>query len=108
MDLKSGSTSPILTDSARLGIHSALLPYAHNGSAFSPALLLTIPRKRPGLLDDVKSTLLDTMILSSPTHNRIIKDSNGETAQSDGLLAYQNWMVQLYMFVFIRINQIVS
>ncbi|KAL1558868.1 trehalose-phosphatase [Salvia divinorum] len=91
MDLNSGSTSPVLTDNTRLGIHSGLLPYSHSGSAFSP-LFLTIPRKRPGLLDDVKSSLLDTMISSSPTHNKILKESNNETAQSDADLAYRNWM----------------
>lgn len=103
MDLTSGSTSPVLTDNTRLGIHSALLPYTQNGSTFSPALL-TIPRKRPGLLDDVKSSLLDTMKSSSPTHNRIIKDSNNETAQSDGDLAYQNWMVLLFMLVLVTVQ----
>lgn len=92
MDLNSGSTSPVLTDNTRLGIHSGLLPYSHSGSAFSP-LFLTIPRKRPGLLDDVKSSLLDTMISSSPTHNKLLKESNNETAQSDADLAYRNWMV---------------
>lgn len=92
MDLKSGSTSPILADNTRLGIHSALLPYSHNGSAFSPTLFLTIPRKRPGILDDVRSSLLDAMKSSSPTHNKITKESNTETTQSDGDLAYRNWM----------------
>ncbi|KAG6415617.1 hypothetical protein SASPL_123030 [Salvia splendens] len=77
MDLNSGSTSPVLTDNTRLGIHSGLLPYSHSGSAFSP-LFLTIPRKRPGLLDDVKSSLLDTMISSSPTHNKLLKESNND------------------------------
>lgn len=104
MDLTSGSTSPVLTDNTRLGIHSALLPYTHTGSTFSPALLLTIPRKRPGLLDDVKSSLLDTMKSSSPTHNRIIKDSNNETAQTDGDLAYKNWMVLHFMLVLVTVQ----
>ncbi|KAH6804164.1 Haloacid dehalogenase-like hydrolase superfamily protein [Perilla frutescens var. frutescens] len=97
MDLKSGSTSPVLTDASsmnntRLGIHSALMPYSHNGPAFSPTLFLAIPRKRPGLLDDVRSSLLDAMKSSSPTHNKITKESNTETPQSDGDLAYRNWM----------------
>ncbi|KAI3458287.1 hypothetical protein Pfo_014950 [Paulownia fortunei] len=97
MDLKSNHTSPVLTDTSpmnntRLGIHSALLPYSHNGSAFSSTLFLTIPRRRPGILDDVRSSLFDAMKSSSPTHNKLTKESNTETTLSDGDLAYRNWM----------------
>ncbi|XP_057801810.1 probable trehalose-phosphate phosphatase G [Salvia miltiorrhiza] len=31
------------------------------------------------------------MISSSPTHNKLLKESNNETAQNDGDLAYRNW-----------------
>lgn len=97
MDLKSGSTFPVITNTSTmnnsiLGIHSALMPYSHNSPTFSPALFLTIPRKRPGLLDDVRSSLHDAMNSSSPTHNKITKESNTETPQIDGDLAYRNWM----------------
>ncbi|KAK6155854.1 hypothetical protein DH2020_010102 [Rehmannia glutinosa] len=96
MDLKSNHTSPVLADSSpmnntRLGIHSALLPYSHNGSAFSPTLFLTIPRRRPGILDDVRSSLFDAMKSSSPTHNKLTKESNTETTLNDVDLAYCNW-----------------
>ncbi|KAK6132178.1 hypothetical protein DH2020_034079 [Rehmannia glutinosa] len=96
MDLKSNHTSPVLADSSpmnntRLGIHSALLPYSHNGSAFSPTLFLTIPRRRAGILDDVRSSLFDAMKSSSPTHNKLTKESNTETTLNDVDLAYRNW-----------------
>ncbi|KAL2540077.1 Trehalose-phosphate phosphatase A [Abeliophyllum distichum] len=103
MDLKSNHASPILTDPApapipmnntRLGIHSGLLPYSPNGSAFSSTLFLTIPRRKPGILDDVRSSLLDAMILSSPTHNKLAKDSSTELIASDSDFTYRNWMLK--------------
>lgn len=98
MDLKSNHTSPVLTDSSamnntRLGIHSALLPYAHNASAFSPTLFLTIPRRRPSTLDDVRCSLFDAMKSSSPTHNILTKEFNTESTLSDTDITYRNWMV---------------
>ncbi|XP_073293015.1 trehalose-phosphate phosphatase A-like [Primulina huaijiensis] len=99
MDLKSKHTSPVLTDTApmnnsRLGIHSAMLPYPTNGPAFSSNLFLTIPRKKSGILDDVRSSLFDTMKSSSPTHNMLTKESSTETALSDSDLAYRDWLVK--------------
>ncbi|XP_022865961.1 trehalose-phosphate phosphatase A-like [Olea europaea var. sylvestris] len=99
MDLKPNHTSPILTDSAlmnnsRLGIHSSLLPYSPNGSVFSRSLLLTIPRRRPGILDDVRSSLLDAMKSSSPTHTKFTKDSSTELTSSDDDVSYCNWMLK--------------
>ncbi|KAK4431626.1 Trehalose-phosphate phosphatase A [Sesamum alatum] len=99
MDLKSNHTSPVLADTApmnntRLGIHSALLPYPHNGSPFSPSLLLTIPRRRPGILDDVRSSLFDAMKSSSPTHEKLAKESSTETTLGDTDIAYCNWMLK--------------
>ncbi|KAL9163524.1 hypothetical protein ABFS82_06G046200 [Erythranthe guttata] len=96
MDLKSNHTSPVLTDTSslnntRLGIHSALLPYAHNASAFSPTLFLTIPRKRPSTLDDVRSSLFDAMKSSSPTHNILTKEFNTDPTSSDVDISYRNW-----------------
>ncbi|KAK4480613.1 hypothetical protein RD792_013691 [Penstemon davidsonii] len=98
MDLKSSHTSPVLTDNApmnstRLGIHSALMPYSPKGSGFSPTLFLTIPRKKPGILDDVWSSLFDAMKSSSPTHNKLTKESIVETTTiSDSDVAYCKWM----------------
>ncbi|KAL3524164.1 hypothetical protein ACH5RR_016998 [Cinchona calisaya] len=97
MDIKSSHTSPVLADPApmnesMLGIHSGLLPYSPTGTAFSPALFLTIPRRKPGILDDVRSSgWLDAMKSSSPTHKKVIKDSSTE---HDSDTAYHNWMLK--------------
>jgi trehalose 6-phosphate phosphatase len=94
MDLKSDTvTAPVLTDSSainnsRLGIYNALMPYS------PPGLLLTIPRKRAWLLDDVRSNnWLDAMRSSSPTHKRKIVDSVNvnEPALTDSDVSYRNW-----------------
>lgn len=98
MDLKSNHT-PVLTDSApitksRLGVHSSLLPYSPTGAAFPPGLLLQIPRKKTGILDDVRySSLLDAMKSSSPTAKKITKDINHGFASSDADSAYNSWLV---------------
>lgn len=98
MDLKSNHTAPVLTDPAplsntRLGVHSSLFPYSPSGAAFTPGLLLTIPRKKTGVLDDVRScSWLDAMKASSPPHRKIIKDVN-EFAPSDADVAYRTWTV---------------
>ncbi|KAK3040073.1 hypothetical protein RJ639_027799 [Escallonia herrerae] len=100
MDLKSNHSSPVLTDStpmnnSRLGIHSALLPYSPPVAAFSSSLLLTIPRRKAGLLDDVRSNCwLDAMKSSSPTHKKLTKDSGNDSALSDSEVAYRNWMLK--------------
>lgn len=99
MDLKSNHSAPVLTDSppiskSRRGVHS--LPYSPAGAAFSPGLLLTIPRKKTGILDDVRScSWLDAMKSSSPPHRKIAKDVNNEFATSDADVAYRTWMVLL-------------
>lgn len=93
MDLKSNHTSPVLTDPAPmsnpiLGGHSRLLP-------FSP-LFLTIPRKKTGILDDVRTSgWLDAMKSSSPPPKKITKDVSNEYASSDADVAYNAWMVFL-------------
>ncbi|PON89475.1 Trehalose-phosphatase [Trema orientale] len=100
MDLKSNHTAPVLTDPApisksRLGVHSSLFPYSPPGAAFSPGMLLTIPRKKTGVLDDVRSSSwLDAMKASSPPHRKITKDVNNEFATSDADVAYRTWMVK--------------
>lgn len=101
MDLKSNHASPVLTDPApinksRLCLHSTLLPYSPPQAAFSPSLLLTIPRKKTGILDDVRSTSwLDAMKCSSPPPKKITKDVNNEYTLSDADVAYDAWMVFL-------------
>ncbi|XP_057951827.1 trehalose-phosphate phosphatase A-like isoform X2 [Malania oleifera] len=100
MDLKSNHTAPVLTDSApinnsRLGIHSSLLPYSPPRAAFPQGPFLTIPRKKPGILDDVRSSSwLDAMKASSPPHRKINKDSNSEFAPVDTDIAYWTWMLK--------------
>ncbi|XP_028753478.1 trehalose-phosphate phosphatase A isoform X1 [Neltuma alba] len=99
MDLKSNHT-PVLTDAApitksRLGVHSSLLPYSPTGAAFPSALLLTIPRKKAGFLDDVRSSgWLDAMKSSSPTAKKITKDINHGFASSDADSAYATWLLK--------------
>lgn len=102
MDLKS-NTSPVVTDpvpmtQSRLGVHSALMPYTPAGPTFSPTLFLTIPRKKPGILDDVRSNAwLDAMKSSSPTYRKKSKDSTTEPASNESDLAYRIWMVMLFV-----------
>lgn len=99
MDLKSNHT-PVLTDAApitksRLGVHSSLLPYSPTGAAFSTGLLLTIPRKKTGFFDDVRSSSwLDAMKSSSPTAKKITKDINHGFASSDADSAYSTWLLK--------------
>lgn len=101
MELKSSHTSPVLADPAplkesMLGIHSGLLPYSPAGTAFSSALFLTIPRRKPGILDDVRSCAwLDAMKSSSPTHNKVAKDPSSEQSSNDSDNAYRYWTVLL-------------
>lgn len=111
MDLKSNHTSPVLADPApmnesMLGIHTGLLPYSASGTAFSSSLFLTIPRKKPGILDDVRSCAwLDAMKSSSPTHRRIAKDSGIESSK-DGDIVYRNWMViSCFWYLLIFLNE---
>ncbi|WCJ25987.1 Haloacid dehalogenase-like hydrolase (HAD) superfamily protein [Euphorbia peplus] len=95
MDIKSGNSSPVLTDPApinksRLGIHSNLLPYTQ-----SPAKHMNIPRKKPGKLDDVRSNgWLDAMKSSSPPRKKLIKNFNYEPASDDTDIAYSSWLLR--------------
>lgn len=106
MDLKSNHTAPVLADPApisksRLGVHSSLLPYSPPG-AFSQNLLLNIPRKKTGVLDDVRaSSWLDAMKASSPPHKKITKDLNHETATSEADIAYRTWMVIFSSYIYL-------
>ncbi|KAJ8772123.1 hypothetical protein K2173_027300 [Erythroxylum novogranatense] len=95
MDLKSNHTVPVLTDQSTLGVHNSLLPYSPRGAAFSSNLLLTIPRKKTGVLDDIRSSSwLDAMKSSSPPHKKINKDIHNEFASADVDLAYRTWLLK--------------
>ena len=98
MDLKSNHT-PVLTDAApitksRLGVHSSLLPYSPTGATFPHGMRLTIPWKKTGILEDVRSSgWLDAMKSSSPPPKKITKDVSHGLASSEADTAYFNWLV---------------
>ncbi|EOY24416.1 hypothetical protein QUC31_008740 [Theobroma cacao] len=100
MELKSNHSSPVLTDptpinKSRLGIHSSLLSYPQSGGSLSSGKYMTIPRKKPGKLDDVRSNgWLDAMKSSSPPRKKLIKDFNIEVAADDIDIAYCSWMIK--------------
>ncbi|XWS61949.1 hypothetical protein CRYUN_Cryun07bG0168400 [Craigia yunnanensis] len=100
MELKSNHSSPVLTDpipvnKSRLGIHSNLLSYPQSGGSLSPGKYMTIPRKKPGKLDDVRSNgWLDAMKSSSPPRKKLIKDFNIEVSADDIDIAYCSWMIK--------------
>ncbi|XP_057811097.1 probable trehalose-phosphate phosphatase F [Salvia miltiorrhiza] len=100
MDLKSTKASPVLADPApmnksRLGIHSGLLPCSQSGPSFSTAVS-SIPRKKPGKLDDVCSNgWLDAMKSSSPPRKKVLKDFNfADLVPDDGETAYESWKIR--------------
>ncbi|KAK7322447.1 hypothetical protein VNO77_25827 [Canavalia gladiata] len=101
MDLKPNHT-PVLTDTAtlrrsksRLGVPSGHLPYSPTGAAFPHGHTVTIPRKKTGILDDVRwSGWLDAMKSSSPTHNKVSKDVSNGIASSDADAAYFTWLLK--------------
>nr|XP_025687156.1 trehalose-phosphate phosphatase A isoform X2 [Arachis hypogaea] len=99
MDLKSNHT-PVLADAApitksRLGVHSSLLPYSPTGATFPHGMLLTIPRKKTGLLEDVRSSSwLDAMKSSSPPPRKITKDVSHGFASHESDAAYFNWLMR--------------
>lgn len=98
MDLKTNHSAPVLTDPApisksRLGVHSSLLPYSPSG-AFPSDLFLAIPRKKTGVLDDVRAcSWLDAMKSSSPPPKWMAKESNNEFSSTDTDVAYRTWQV---------------
>ncbi|KAA3460417.1 trehalose-phosphate phosphatase A [Gossypium australe] len=98
MDLKSNHTAPVLADPAPISksrlVASSLLPYSSPAPVFSPNLLLTVPRKKIGILDDVRaSSWLDAMKSSSPRHTST-RDYNHEILSADTDVAYRTWMVK--------------
>ncbi|MCH79735.1 trehalose-phosphate phosphatase A-like, partial [Trifolium medium] len=98
MDMNSNNT-PVLTDTApitnsRLHVHSNLLPYSHTGATFPHGMLLNIPRKKTGILEDVFSCgWLDAMKSSSPPPKNKTKDVNHGFASSEAD-PYFNWLLK--------------
>lgn len=106
MDLKT-KASPVLADpssspisKSRLGMHSSLMPYSQSGTSFS-STILTIPRKKPAKLDDVRSNgWLDAMKSSSPPRKKILKDPFSGVSSDDGECAYQSWQLKFPSALF--------
>ncbi|XP_048140921.1 probable trehalose-phosphate phosphatase F isoform X1 [Rhodamnia argentea] len=96
MEMKPNHASPVLTDPApvtksRLGIRL----WPQNGAALSSSKCITIPRKKPGILDDVRSNgWLDAMKASSPPRKKLVKDFILEVAVDDSDAAYVSWMLK--------------
>ncbi|CAE6234553.1 unnamed protein product [Arabidopsis arenosa] len=97
MDIKSGHSSPVMTDSppisnSRLTIRQNRLPYssaAATAISQNSNLLLTVPRKKTGILDDVKSNgWLDAMKSSSPPPTILNKDNLSSDAAD---MTYREW-----------------
>ncbi|KAL9237061.1 hypothetical protein vseg_011650 [Gypsophila vaccaria] len=97
MDLK----TPVLADpspinKSRLSIHSSLRPFSPQAqrAIFAPALLLSIPRKKTAVLDDVRAaSWLDAMKSSSPPSRKLPYDADPEQESFDVDVAYRTWMV---------------
>ncbi|XP_038991123.1 probable trehalose-phosphate phosphatase F [Hibiscus syriacus] len=102
MELKSNHSSPVLSDpipvnNSRLGIHSNLLPYQQSGGSLPSDKYMTIPRKKPGKLEDVWSNgFLEAMRSSSPHRKKLIKhkDFNIDASADDFDIAYRSWMIK--------------
>lgn len=109
MDLKANHSSPVLTDPTpitkpRLAIHDSLCPLPH--SHFSQGPFLTIPWKKPGVLDDVRATnWLDAMKSSSPRN--ITKYYGTDVSSNDAEVAYRDWMLK-YPSALTSFEQIAS
>lgn len=98
MELKANHASPVLTDpvpnKSRLGIPSSLLPCSQQGASFSSGKYVSLPRKKPGKLDDVRSNgWLDAMKSSSPPRKKLIMDYAVEVATDDAEIDYCSWVV---------------
>ncbi|XP_030532938.1 trehalose-phosphate phosphatase A [Rhodamnia argentea] len=97
MDLKSNHASPVLTETSpinksRRGLRANLLPCSAPSAAVSP-LYLTIPRKKNGILDDVRSAAwVDAMKSSSPPPKMITKDITNDVEAAEADVADQIWM----------------
>ncbi|CAH8330418.1 unnamed protein product [Eruca vesicaria subsp. sativa] len=100
MDVNSGHSSPVMTDSpqisnSRLTVRQNRLPPYSSSTAASQNnnLLLTVPRKKTGIIDDVKANAwLDAMIASSPTPAIVNKDNISSDATTD--MTYHEWTLK--------------
>lgn len=112
MDLKSKHNSPVIAEpvpinKSRLGIASSLLPYPLPGAAFSHGLYLTIPKKKTGVLDDVRScSWIDGMKSSSPPSKKT-KAAKTDLAPEDADLGYRTWMLK-YPSALLSFQQIMN
>lgn len=100
MDLKSNHASPVLTETSpinksRPGHRANLLSCSAPSAPFSPGLWLTIPGKKNGILDDVRSaTWVDAMKLSSPPTKMMTKDINNDVVAAEADVAYRIWTLK--------------
>lgn len=66
----------------------------------------SIPRKKPGKLDEIRSDdCLDAMKSSSPHEMKVVKDHGVEVISSENDFDYQSWMVwfmSFFPFILIR------
>ncbi|KAJ8449379.1 hypothetical protein Cgig2_002511 [Carnegiea gigantea] len=98
MDMMSGQSSPVLTDSSpmkesRVGMHSSLTSYSQSGTSFSTGKYIQIPKKKAGKLEDAMANgWLDAMKSSSPPSKKLFKDLNGGVLSSDDEFSYASWM----------------
>ncbi|XP_039012586.1 trehalose-phosphate phosphatase A-like [Hibiscus syriacus] len=95
MDLKPNPTAavlanPVTISKSRLVVPSGLLPCSPPTLVFSPNLL-TVPRKKAGILDVRASSWLDATKSSSPRH-KITMNYNHERVSADTDVAYHTWM----------------
>ncbi|KAF9671897.1 hypothetical protein SADUNF_Sadunf12G0098200 [Salix dunnii] len=100
MDLKSNHSAPVLTDSApvsksRLSVYRGLISYSPPGVVFPQDRFISIPWRKPGVLDDFRTNgWLDAMRSSSPTHKKFTKDINHELSSPDPEVAYRTWLLK--------------
>ncbi|KAK4797129.1 hypothetical protein SAY86_029455 [Trapa natans] len=100
MDITNNQVSPVIMDPAPVnnsrfgGVLSSLLPYPKQGTSSSSSKYITIPRRKPGKLDDVRSNgWLDAMKASSPTCKKLAAD-NSDIALEDIDSAHLSWMLK--------------
>ena len=97
--MKTTKASHVLTDptspisKSRLGVHSSAMPCTQSGTSFS-STVLTVPKKKPPKLDDVRCNgWLESMKSSSPPRKKTVKDPFAEVSSEDGESTYQSWQV---------------
>lgn len=100
MDLKSNHASPVLAETSpinksRLGLRANSVPCSAPSAPFSSGLYLIVPRKKNGILEDVRSPAwLDAMKLSSPSAKLMANDGDNDVVASEADVAYQTWMLK--------------